>query len=475
VEEGLSCSLDVRNCRENILTIFVQTSEVTILIRNCSYLVRDPTHIERDRDVLLEGNRIRTIGNNLPIPADAEVLDARDCVVLPGLINAHTHLYQNFIKGISSAVPLVPWCNQVLFPTLGAIRAVMEAGNRRAPFLWSVLAALEMIRGGVTSCVDMDATAPEILRAWEAIGFRGVLAYTLSNKWVPAELRAGEESMKQQMLEFVDQFHHPDGLTTVMVAPSTLFLCSADFLQWAGEQARRLDLGMQTHIAETRGEVDDIVKETGRTPVEHLQYLGLLESRLSAVHCANVSAEDVNLLAKAGALVVHCPKSNMKLADGIAPIAAMRKSGIPVGLGTDGCASNDLLDMWEEMRAAVMLARVSEGNAAAMSPQDAFSMATTEAARVARLDAGEIQPGKLADIIVIEPGGIHLRPFHDEDLINMLVFCGKSSDVRDTVIHGKIIMRGRRILSLDEAAIIQEAEALDTELLERRAEFQFSP
>lgn len=437
---------------------------MALLIRNCSYLVCNPTQIERDCDVLTEGSRIQAIGKDLPAPPGSVIIDGRGCAILPGLVNAHTHLYQNLLKGISPGLTLVPWCNQVLFPSLGAMRTLMGRNGKRLSYLWTAIASIEMIRGGITSCVDMDNTSPEIMHAWTDIGFRGVLAYTLSNKWVPAELRADEDTMKRQMLDFIQTYHLPDGLTTVNVAPSTLFLCTDDFLSWAGEQAQVHDLGMQIHIAETAGEVEEQVKETGHTPVEHLQHLGLLNERLSAVHVVHVNHHDIDLLAGSGAQVVHCPKSNMKLADGIAPTALLRKTGIPVSLGTDGCASNDLLDMWEEMRAALLMARVSENQPNGMTPQEAFGMATVAAARVARLEAGKIQVGKLADMAVVELKGVHLRPFHGEDLLNTLVFCGKAGDVRDTIIHGEVVMRDRRITKVDEEALLEETEASTIEL-----------
>ncbi len=443
---------------------------MALLIRNCSYLVRNPTQIERDCDILTEGSRIQAIGKDLPAPAGTMIIEGRGCAILPGLINAHTHLYQNLLKGISPGLTLVPWCNQVLFPSLGAMRTMMSRNGKRLSYLWTAIASIEMIRGGITSCVDMDLTMPEIMHAWTDVGFRGVLAYTLSNKWVPAELRADEASMKQQMLDFIQNYHRPGGLTTVCVAPSTLFLCSDAFLSWAGEQAQTHDLGMQIHIAETAGEVDDQVKETGRTPVEHLQHLGLLNERLSAVHVVHVNQHDVDLLAASGAQVVHCPKSNMKLADGIAPTAWLRKAGIPVSLGTDGCASNDLLDMWEEMRAALLMARVSENQPDGMTPQEAFGMATVAAARVARIEAGELQVGKLADLAVVELKGVHMRPFHGEDLLNTLVFCGKAGDVRDTIIHGEVVMRDRRITKVDEESLLGETEAIEAGLSALRKE-----
>ena len=444
---------------------------MSILIRNCAYLIRSPRHVERDCDLLIEGPTIRAIGKGLLASPYAEVLDGRGCAVMPGLINPHTHLYQNFLKGVAPGLSLVPWCNQVLFPTVGALRPALSAGNGRVAYLWAAVAAIEMIKGGVTCCVNMDVTSAGVMQAWQKIGFRGVMAYTLSNRWVPAELRGEEAAMRRKVLAFVDEFHRPDGLTTVFMAPSTLFLCTGDLLRWAGEQARRLALGIQIHVSETAGEVDDILKETGMRPVEQLDHLGLLDERLSAVHCCHLDAREIELLARSGAGVVHCPKSNMKLADGIMPLGALRAAGVPVSVATDGCASNDLLDMWEEMRAALLLARVAQNDAGALQPEDAFGMATVEAARAARVNAGELQPGKLADVAIVELKSAALRPFHDGDLFNMLVFCGKASDVRDVIIHGQVVMKQRRLTTLDEEAILAEAEASEAPLFTQRASY----
>lgn len=444
-----------------------------LIIRNAQYLVATPATIEKDADILIEGKRIAAVGHNLPVPTGAEVIDATGCAVLPGLINTHTHLYQNFLKGIARGIPLVPWCNEVLFPTVGALRDAVGR-NRRIPYLWTALSAIEMIKGGTTCCIDMDVTYEESLQAWQEMGFRGILAYTLTNKWVPAELRASEAEMRQKVLDFVSEYHRPEDLTQVFMAPSTLFLCDDDLMRWVGEQSERLNLGVQIHISETAGEVEESIQETGLRPVERLEKLGLLNERLSAVHCCHIDPKEIAILARTGANAVYCPKSNMKLADGIAPVTEMKAAGVPVAVATDGCASNDLLDMWEEMRAGVMLARVAKNDAAALSPQDALHMATVDAARTAQIDAGEIAPGKLADVIVLDLNKAHLQPFHEDDPINMLVFCARSEDVRDTVIHGKIVMQNRRVLTVDETQILNESIAVERELFKSRKDYAFT-
>jgi len=428
---------------------------MAILVRSARYVVINPTDIRRDCDVLISGNRILEIGPGLAAPEGCEIIDARGCAVLPGLINAHTHLYQNFAKGVSAGIPLVPWCNEVLFPNVTILKEAARV-NPRIPYLWTALAALEMIRGGITCCINMDVTYPQILHAWQDAGMRGILAYTLANRWIPAELRGQDVSMRQKTLEYVERFHQPGGLTRIALAPSTIFLCDDSCFEWVRDQAERLDLGVQIHVSETAGEVAESRQETGLSPVERLERLGLLNERLSAVHCVHLDDNDIDLLAKCGAVAVHCPKRNMKLADGSAPLKALRQAGIPVALGTDGCASNDLLDEWEEMRAAVLLARVANDNAAELATAETLDMATRNAARAARVDAGELAPGKLADLIVVELDKPHLQPFPGGDITNLLVFCARAGDVCDVIIDGQVVMRSRRITTLDEEAVLRE-------------------
>lgn len=444
---------------------------MTLVIRNIAYLVRNPERVETGCDLLIAGNSILDIGHKLAAPSEAEEIDASGCAVIPGLINAHTHLYQNFIKGISPDVALVSWCNGVLFPTAGAIGEIFAAGDHRPAYLWSAVGVAEMIRAGVTACVDMDVTDDEILRAWGDLGLRGILAYTLTNRWVPTKLRGDEQETRRKTLEFIQRWHDPAGLFQVFLAPSTPFLCNDDLLLWARERASDLDLGLQIHISETALEVSESLQEFGLTPVHRLDRLKLLGPRLSAVHCVHMDPSEIDMLAERGVRVVHCPKSNMKLADGAAPVAAMKEAGIPLALGTDGCASNDLLDMWEEMRAALMLARVTTGNPNALSGKDAFRMATVDSASACRIDAGQLDPGRLADLAIVDLGSAHLRPLHPDHFIETLVLCGKAADVRDTIIDGQVVMRQRRLTHCDEENLLREADQTAARLYERRVAF----
>ena len=451
----------------NVKVVFTLIGDcfMPLVIRKASCVVSSVDQILFDCDILINDGRIVELGNDLEVPEGIESIDAAGCTVIPGLINSHTHLYQNFLKGISPGLSLIPWCDQVLFPAVRAYTRQFQKGNSRPAFLWSAAAVIEMIKGGITCCLDMAHIKEESFSAWKDIGFRGVIGYTLANQWIPDDLIMDEQETRDTALEFIKKWHQPDRLTQVFLAPSTTYLCDDELLTWAGEQVEDHDLGFQIHISEISSENQDSLDQKGFTPIGHLHKLNLLSPRLSAVHCVHVTDSDINLMADNRVQVVHCPKSNMKLADGIAPITEMKRAGIHMSLGTDGCASNDLLDMWEEMRAAVFLSRVATDDANALSAKEVFTMATEGAAQVCRINAGRIQPGCLADLAIIDMSGAHLRPFHADRILEILVFCVRADDVRDTIINGDIVMKSRRIRTIDENQIMDEADAVRAEIM----------
>jgi len=442
---------------------------MTLLIRHATYLLRDADRIERDRDLLIEGSRIAAIGHHLPVPPQTEVIDARGCAVLPGLINAHTHLYQNFLKGVGAGLRLVPWCEAALFPIVGVILQEQLAGNQRPAYLWSALGALEMVRAGTTCCQNLDTAAylslAAILQAWRDVGLRGVGAINLANRWVPPHLLLDEGEVRRSAECLIEQEHQPDRLVQVALGPSTPFLCDEGLLRWAGDTAEAYDLGIHVHVSETASEVTDALRDWGMRPVERLEALGLLSERVSAVHCVHVNEAEIELLARHSVTVVHCPKSNMRLADGVMPWPAFKLTGVKVALGNDGCASNDLLDMWEEMRAAALLGSIAADDPAAITPADVFRAATEGGARACRVDAGTLDPGRLADLVIVDLSAPHLRPIHN--ILLTLVFCVRAADVRDVIIDGQVVMRWRQVLTVDETALVAEADAVGQELYAR--------
>jgi 5-methylthioadenosine/S-adenosylhomocysteine deaminase len=441
---------------------------MTTLIQSAAYVVRAAEHIERDRDVLIEGNRIAGVGRYDPQPG-WDVIDATDCAVIPGLINAHTHLYQNLLKGLNDGVSLVEWCDKVLFPAADVIHTDhWQAHDERLGYAWSLAAALEMIKSGTTCCVNMDMTMDAIFEAWLDIGFRGVGAVTLSDRWLPDQLRRAPEISRREALGYVERWRGaqrggPE--LELVLAPSTPFLASGDLLHWTREQRDRLGVGVQIHVAETRYEIENLAQETGTTPLRYLDRFGLVDERLSAVHCVHMDQADLDLLAERAVTVVHNPKSNMKLGSGIAPVAEMLRRGIPVALANDGCASNDLLDMFEEMRSAALLQKVAAQDPSVISAADVFRMATEGGARACHIDAGRLEPGYLADVAIVALRKPHLVPVHE--LLNSLVYCAKGEDVQTTIIDGRTVMRDRKLVTMDEEKILDLAEEWGRDLRQR--------
>jgi 5-methylthioadenosine/S-adenosylhomocysteine deaminase len=259
----------------------------------------------------------------------------------------------------------------------------------------------------------------------------------------------------------------------VVLAPSTPFLASPDLLQWAREQRDRLGVGLQIHVSETRYEIEEIARQAGTTPLRYLDRFGLVDERLTAVHCVHLAAADLDLLQERGVVVVYNPKSNMKLGSGVAPVAEMLRRGVPVALANDGAASNDLLDMFEEMRSAALLQKVAAEDPAAISAADVFRMATEHGARACGIDAGTIDPGRLADLAVVNLRRPHLVPVHD--VVNSLVYCAKASDVETTIIDGRVVMRGRQLTTMDEDFILDLAQEWGANLRARSLKSELVP
>lgn len=430
---------------------------MTILIRGASYVVRSADRVELDCDVLIDGAHVAAVGQLGPHAAHAStVIDGRGRAVIPGLINAHTHTYQNFLKGLADDLGLVDWCNATLYPLAHAIhQAQWQKGDESCGYHWASLSALEMIRGGVTCCIDMNMNMDSVFQAWLDTGIRGVGAIALADRWLPDPLRRDAEVEQADALRLARTWRDVSPRLQTVLGPSTPFLCSRALLEWARDQATNLDIGLQIHLAETRYEVSHVTEESGLPPVAYAHSLGLLRPGTTAVHCVHVTDQEIDLLAESGATVVHCPKSNLKLGSGIAPVAKMLRRGVPVALAADGAASNDVLDLFEETRMAALLHKGVGEDPAAITGRQAFRMATEGGARAAGIDAGTIDPGRLADLAIIDLDAPHLLPVHD--IINTLVYCARADDVESTIIDGQLVMLDRTIRTVDEEQIRREA------------------
>jgi|AntAceMinimDraft_16_1070373.scaffolds.fasta_scaffold00288_13 5-methylthioadenosine/S-adenosylhomocysteine deaminase len=439
--------------------------ERMILIENISHLVRDAHRVEHDVDVLIEGNRIVRIGQvtSQEITLETIVIDGRGRIVTPGFVNAHTHLYQSMLKGRRDDVPLVSWCEEVTFPFVrNVLRRMREGSVGEIGYLWSMLGTIEMIRSGITTFIDMDMNLPGVPQAWAEMGIRGIAAMSMVDQWVPDDLITTPERLREETLKLIEDWHQmpsEDPLVQVFLGPSAPFTCSEGLLTWIMETAERYDLGIQTHVSETEWEVQHSLETVGKTPLSYLESIGFLSRPILAVHGVHLTDKEIELAKNRSVTVVYNPKSNMKLGSGIAPITKMRQVGVNVAMGTDGAASNDLLDPFEEMRTGVLLQKVAAMDPTALDARDIFASATAVGAAACRVDAGTIDEGRLADLVIMDPSAPHMFNLSD-DIIPALVYCAKGSDVETVIINGRIVMRDRTITTIDEKAIIREVKKI---------------
>jgi 5-methylthioadenosine/S-adenosylhomocysteine deaminase len=399
-------------------------------------------------DIGVRGNRITAVqptGQIAPEQA-AELISGAGMAAMPGLINTHAHCAMVLLRGSAEDVPIEIWFNDYIWS--------MEANLTPEDIYWgALLAAVELIEGGVTTVADHYFAMDQVAQAIAQSGLRGELAWTMFGQ-------GDGQSEIEQAARFAEQWHGASGgRIHVWLGPHAPYTCSPDFLRTVAQQARQLGLGCHIHVSETAAQVQASLAQHGVTPIQLLKQLGLLDGPALCAHAAHATPEDIALLADHGVGVAHCPKTFLKLAAGIAPVVAMRERGLAVGLGSDGAASNNTLDIWEQMRLAAMLQKHERADARVLSISEALSMATCEGARVIGQAAnlGRLAPGYLADLILVRLDGAHVQPVHD--IGAALVYAARASDVDTTIVDGQVLMRNRQLPMLDKAAIIREVAA----------------
>ena len=381
----------------------------------------------------------------------ADTLDAAGHVVMPGLINTHTHAPMVLYRGLADDLALMEWLQKYIFPAEAktVTPAFVRAGTR--------LAALEMIESGTTAYADMYYFEEEIAKATEQAGLRGVLGQTIIEFPVP-DAKTPADALERAEA-FIRQWADNE-LIVPAVAPHAMYTLDTATMRAVLGLADRARAPIITHLAETREEVTIAREKYKMTPAAYLDSLGLLRPRTLAAHGVWLTPEDVRLLARRGVGVAHNPESNMKLASGTAPVPAMLAAGVAVGLGTDGAASNNDLDMFEAMRQAALLHKLQSNDPRVIPARTAVAMATAGAARALGMEReiGSLEVGKRADLIVVSLGATRQTPVYDP--LSHLVYVTRGDDVRTTIVNGKILMRDRRVLTLDAAAVLAEARAM---------------
>ncbi|MFA5577173.1 MAG: amidohydrolase [Tissierellaceae bacterium] len=427
-----------------------------LLIKNVGLVPMDyRKELVENTNIYIQDNKIVHIGD---IRQDLEVervIDGKNRLAMPGLINSHTHIGMSLLRNFADDLPLHKWLSEKIWPT--------EAKLRAEDVYWgSLLSMVEMIEGGTTAFCDMYFFMDEVARGLEESGLRGVLTRGLIEE-------AGKSQDKlRETRELYENWHgRGDGRIKVMVAPHAPYTCSPDFLIETMELAKDLNTGIHIHLSETKKEVEDSLKLYGKTPIRHVYDLGLLDLHTIGAHCVHVNDEDMDIMKEKSLYPVNNPGSNLKLASGFAPVDQMLKKGIPVALGTDGSSSNNNLNMFEEINLAALVNKAVNLDAVSVPAMSALEMATVNGAKALDWyqDIGSIEVGKKADLILIDLDKPHFYPRHH--VISSLAYTVQASDVDTVIVDGNILMEKREIKTLDVEKIKYMAEKHAKQLINR--------
>ncbi len=420
--------------------------DADLIIKNGTLLTMDfKNSILENGFLAIRGDRISNIGTgDMPSIKATKIIDAKGGLVLPGLVNGHTHAAMTLFRGLADDLPLMQWLENYIFPA---------ERNMDAEFVYTgtLLALAEMILSGTTTFCDMYLFEEEVAKAAKKAGVRCLVGEVLYDFPSP---NYGSVGKGLEYTESLIQKWRDDPIVSIAVEPHSLFTCSPELLMAANELALKHRVPLIIHVAETLNEVSEIKGKYGKTPIEHLDSLGLLGAHLIANHCVHLGPSDIKKMAEHGVKVVHNPESNMKLASGIAPVPELIKQGVTVGLGTDGCASNNNLDLFSEMDTAAKLHKVHAMDPTVVDAVTVLRMATIEGARALGLQdiTGSLEIGKKADVIVIDTHKPHLTPMYNA--VSHLVYAASGNDVTHSVINGKLVMEDRKLLTLDLDEII---------------------
>ena len=425
----------------------------TVVIRGGRVLRPDMT-VDR-ADVLVDGETgtIRAVGD---VPAGDEVLDATDSLVMPGLVNAHTHAAMTLLRGYADDKPLDRWLREDIWPT----EAALEPADVRAG---TDLAMAEMIRSGTTAFGDMYFFMDEVAEAVEAAGLKARIAHGIVT--VGKDASAAQDDLEEGLAIAKTYDGTADGRVRTAFAPHSLTTVSEEQLAAFVPKARAADVPLHFHANETRDEVDPIVDERDEPPLVYADSLDMLSESDFLAHGVHLDETEIGLLADRGTSVVHCPASNMKLASGMAPVQWLLDSGVGVALGTDGAASNNDLDVFDEMRDAAMIGKLAAGDPAAVAAETVVRMATEGGNRALGFDGGRIEEGAAADVVVVDFDAPRMTPVHD--YVSHLAYAATGSDVRHTVVDGRILLRNRKLTTLDLDAVRERAASRAADLVDR--------
>jgi len=432
--------------------------EYDLLIKNGTVLTMDnQLQTVPSGSVGIEGDSISYVGVDLTGGYMAKTtIDAKGGLIMPGLINGHTHAAMTLFRGLADDMPLMDWLNNYIFPVESRMdKDFISTGT--------LLACAEMIRSGTTTFCDMYLFEDEVAQAAKKAGMRCLAGEVLYDFDSP---NYGSIENGFKYTESLIEKWRNDPLISIAVEPHALFTCSPELLTKANDMALKHGVPLIVHLAETKHEVKEIQERYGKGPVEHLKALGILGPHLIADHCVHLDGKDMSSFSRHDVKVIHNPESNMKLASGIAPVPDFLSNGIIVGLGTDGCASNNNLDLFAEMDMAAKLHKLHRMDTTVMDALTVLKMATIEGAKALGMGdmIGSLEIGKKADVILLDLNKPHLTPLYNH--YSHLVYAARGNDVSHVIINGRLVMEDRKLLMMDVEDIMERAQRKSRDILE---------
>jgi 5-methylthioadenosine/S-adenosylhomocysteine deaminase len=428
-----------------------------LLIHGCGILTINERGFIRDGAIAVRDGKIVYVGKSVDaadIRAETKI-DAKGKIAMPGLINCHTHAPMTLFRGIAEDQPLETWLKKTIWP----LEAKLKSEDI---YVGALLGCLEMIKNGTTCFADMYFHENVVAKAVEKSGLRGALAEGI----IEAGNKALGEKMLKESVNFAKNFHeYADGRVTTFLGPHAAYSCSPELLTKIKKEASKLDVGIHIHLAESKQMFREFERRYGSGEVEFLDKIDFFRGHVLAAHCIVLSGEDMQILSKRGVDVAYVPVANMKLGVGAAKVKDLTDLGVNVGLGTDGPASNNTLDMFETMKVAALLQKLVYLNPKVLPVHEVLRMATVNGAKALGLEkeTGSLEVGKKADIILVDLSKPHMKPLHN--IYAGIVFSAHGSDVDTVIVDGKILMENRQVKTLDEQAVIEKAEKTALDLL----------
>ncbi|MET1248710.1 5'-deoxyadenosine deaminase [Sporolactobacillus sp. STCC-11] len=436
------------------------------LIKNAEIITMDQNETITHGDLLIEDDRIQSIGPIVQPKTGDYVIDGTGRTVIPGFIQTHIHLCQTLFRGKADDLELMDWLRKRIWP-------LEAAHDDESIYLSALLGIGELISGGSTTIVDMETVhyTNEAFQAIAESGIRALSGKVMMDKGsdVPLGLQEKTDDSIRESVDLLEKWNgHDHGRIRYAFAPRFVISCTESLLTQVRDLAEHYDVFVHTHASENRSEIEIVEQDTGMRNITYLDHIGLAGKRLILAHCIWLTEEEKTIIRNRGVHVSHCPGSNLKLASGIAQVPQMADMGINLGLGADGAPCNNNLDMFQEMRLAALIHKPANGPTS-MNARQIFRMATIDGAKAVGLEneIGSLEVGKKADLAILNLNTFHCKPMFGTDPISRIVYSATSSDVESTIIDGRIVMEKRQMKTIDQTFVLKESETAIERLMKR--------